>query len=89
MLDALKGVIQESKDDPTKYQDHKMFVLIIMAHGSEGLVKASGTDRVMLDAVYKKLSHTHFPAMKGKPKWVIIQACKGKGKSNLVKIFLF
>lgn len=55
-----------------------MFVLCIMSHGTEN-DDISGTDGkpVKLTEVYDLLSATKFPAMAGKPKMVILQACSG------------
>ena len=60
-----------------------MFVLVIMSHGTRG-DKIFGADSQPVDLMDIKdlLSPKKFPAMKGKPKLLIIQACSG-GKSYL------
>ena len=77
-------MIADSKKNPEKYEDDKMFVLIIMGHGGEDRVYDPEIGYLHLSDVYKKLSHKNFKVMKGKPKWVIIQACKGRGMSSTV-----
>ena len=61
-----------------------MFVLVIMTHGTRG-DKLLGADSEFVDLMDIKdmLSPRRFPAMKGKPKFLIIQACSG-GKSHLI-----
>ena len=77
-------MIADSKENPKKNEDDKMFVLIIMGHGWEDRIHDPEIGNLHLSDVYKKLSHKNFEAMKGKPKWVIIQACKGGGMSSAV-----
>ena len=78
-LKLLDDVIADSKKDPKKYEEDKLFVLIIMTHGIDDNICDPDSGNLHLTEVYKKLSHKHFEVMKGKPKWVIIQACKGRG----------
>ena len=57
-----------------------MFVLVIMCHGDYGtvLAKESGSYKhIRLVDIYRLLSPQNFPAMKGKPKMIILQACSG------------
>lgn len=54
-----------------------MFVLVLTSHGGEGSMIGSDHRRVKLTDIYKLLSPKNFPAMQGKPKLVIIQACAG------------
>ena len=53
------------------------FVLIVMSHGARGSV--TGSDHVYVDIseMNELLSPNNFPAMKGRAKIVIIQACAG------------
>ena len=58
-----------------------MFALVIMSHGTEGdVILDCNCQPVSLARIRKLLSPAHFPAMRGKPKLMIIQACSG-GKS--------
>lgn len=81
-------MIEESKTEQHKatYSNHKMFVLVIMAHGGEGWVQDDKPQQVMLSSVYKSLAHRSFKAMKGKPKWVIVQTCNNKGENRELHI---
>ena len=59
-----------------------MFVLVLMSHGGYGTIAAkdgnTGTmTQIKLVDIYRLLSSRNFPAMRGKPKMVILQACSG------------
>ena len=55
-----------------------MFVFVIMSHGMRGeYVLDRERQPVDLVKIRDLLSPHHFPAMKGKPKLIIIQACSG------------
>ena len=59
-----------------------MFVLVLMSHGGYGTLAAkngnTGTmTQIKLVDIYRLLSSQSFPAMRGKPKMVILQACSG------------
>lgn len=57
-----------------------MFVLVMMSHGDTGTIIAKeGNEHkhIKLVDIYRLLSPKNFPAMKGKPKMVILQACSG------------
>ena len=53
-----------------------MFVLVLMSHGGYGTISA-GDDVIRLGDIYRLLSSHNFPAMRGKPKMIILQACSG------------
>ena len=54
-----------------------MFILVFSTHGSEGMISGSDGKRIRLSDLYKLLHPKNFPAMKGKPKVIMIQACSG------------
>ena len=59
-----------------------------MSHGKRGdIILDVDKKPVDLVTIYKLLSPANFPAMAGKPKMVIIQACSG-GKNLLLLIIL-
>ncbi|XP_067944837.1 caspase-9-like [Watersipora subatra] len=65
----------------TAREEHKnlgMFVLVIMTHGTSGnhLLDIEG-NMIPLIHIQDLLSPRNFPAMKGKPKLMILQACSG------------
>ena len=59
------------------YKDLGMFVLVITSHGAEGTVIGSDHHHIKLTDIYQLLSAKNFPAMRGKPKVIITQACAG------------
>ena len=59
------------------YKHLSMFVLLITSHGSKGTVAGSDHKLIELTDIYKLLSAANFPAMQGKAKLIIIQACAG------------
>ena len=55
-----------------------MFVLVLMSHGRQGnIIVDSNGQSIRLADIQALLSPQNFPAMKGKPKWMIVQACSG------------
>ena len=54
-----------------------MFALVIMSHGDAGSIVGHDGRHVKLVDIYRLLSSQHFPAMRGKPKLVILQTCSG------------
>lgn len=55
----------------------KSFVLVLTSHGDDGCIIGCDRIRLKLTDIYNILSPMNFPAMKGKPKVIIIQACSG------------
>lgn len=53
------------------------FVLVITSHGDEGSVIGVDGHHIKITDIMDLLSPKNFPAMKGKPKIIIIQACSG------------
>ena len=76
----LKGIYAAIAEE-TKAEKHEnldMFVLVIMSHGTDGeVIFGSDCQPVKLVKIRYLLSPHKFPAMKGKPKLMIIQACSG------------
>lgn len=60
------------------------FVLVITSHGHEGSVSGSSGKHLVITELMDLLSSENFPAMRGKPKLVIIQACAGSKFINLI-----
>ena len=55
-----------------------MFVLVLMSHGGKGnVIYDSKNHPVSFVSIQDLLSPKNFPAMKGKPKLMIVQACSG------------
>ena len=77
LLNLLQDIVSTIYSE-TQYPVHKdlgMFVLIIASHGAEGSIIGSDSYHIKLTDIYKLISAKNFPAMSGKPKLVIIQAC--------------
>jgi hypothetical protein len=53
-----------------------MFALVLMSHGGYGTISTKDGTLKLVD-IYRLLSSQNFPAMRGKPKMVILQACSG------------
>ena len=65
-----------------------MFVLVVMSHGTRGdKILGSDSQPVDLMDIRDLLCSRSFPAMRGKPKLLIVQACSG-GKLYLVCVFI-
>ena len=75
MLTEIENEIEEHDDE---HESYGMFVLMFMSHGAEnGVIYGTDGKGIQLKQVYRSLTPTSFPAMKGKPKFVIVQACGG------------
>ena len=79
-MNCYKEIAKEIKEE-TERGDHRnlgMFALVLMSHGKGGdVILDSQCQPVRLAQIRKLLSPSHFPAMKGKPKLLIVQACSG------------
>ena len=77
MLKEIYATIKEE----TRNEKHKkldMFVLVIMSHGIRGdIVLDRDCQPVEMIKIRDLLSPHEFPAMRGKPKLIVIQACSG------------
>ena len=70
------SVIREETSNPD-HSSYGMFALVIMSHGTETKLISTDGEKIELSTVYNFLSPSQFSAMRGKPKWLIIQACSG------------
>ena len=65
------------------HEDYNMFILILMSHGARnGHIYGIDGSVIRLEDVYCLLSPQMFPAMSGKPKMIIVQACQGGENKN-------
>ena len=60
------------------HEDLSTFVLVVMSHGARGSVIGSDDHHIDIIEMIELLSPANFPAMRGKPKIVIINACAGR-----------
>lgn len=57
-----------------------MMILVVLSHGRDGHVIASDGSSIGTETIYEKFNNEHCPALQGKPKFFIIQACRGDEK---------
>ena len=71
-----------AKSDHTAYD---CFVLCLMSHGQEGLFYGSDGQAVPFDTVCDLFSNSNCRTLRGKPKLMFIQACRGtEGQTGVV-----
>ena len=94
-LHTLFFVLQQIKDtiktetERDEHQQLSMFILVLMSHGTRGnVIMDSRGKPVALVEIQDMLSPDKFPAMKGKPKVIIVQACSG-GESTFFVLYEF
>uniref|UniRef100_A0A3P8Q4N5 Caspase family p20 domain-containing protein n=1 Tax=Astatotilapia calliptera TaxID=8154 RepID=A0A3P8Q4N5_ASTCA len=61
---------------PTLPLTDSVFV-VVMSHGGMGTICGTGNHRMEIDRIYERLNSRNCPALKDKPKIVIIQASRG------------
>uniref|UniRef100_A0A669DQ58 Caspase family p20 domain-containing protein n=1 Tax=Oreochromis niloticus TaxID=8128 RepID=A0A669DQ58_ORENI len=81
MDEALKSFARR----PTLPLTDSVFV-VVMSHGGMGTICGTGSHRIEIDRIYERLNSRNCPALKDKPKIVIIQASRG-GESLLCCLF--
>ena len=73
----------------SKSDDHRlgqMCVVIILSHGNDGgLINAADGKSVSTEYVLRRFNNDACPALKGKPKFFILQACRGDEVQNVPK----
>lgn len=62
---------------PTLPLTDSVFV-VVMSHGGMGTICGTGNHRMEIDRIYERLNSRNCPALKDKPKIVIIQASRGE-----------
>ena len=60
------------------------FVLVIMTHGTENLVYGQDGRGIKHSDIFDLMSAYKFPAMAGRPKVIILQACSGGTYTTVV-----
>ena len=71
--------------DDVACEDHKSydcFVLWLMSHGQDGQFYGADGQTVPIDTVRDFFSNARCPTLKGKPKIIFIQACRGHKKEQ-------
>ena len=67
----------DSQTGESVHRHLRSFILVLTSHGDEGTVAGSDGKQVKITEIMDLLSPKNFPAMKKKPKIIIIQACAG------------
>jgi len=87
LVDVYKFFFQEIEAKlkaETKLEFHKTadaFILVILSHGTEGKIVGTGCKKIEIEEkILASLDGIYFEAMVGKPKIVVVQACRGGRK---------
>ena len=76
LKEIYKEIREETQND--KHYTYGMFVFVIMSHGLRGdIILDRNGQPVDLMQIKDLLSPRDFPAMSGKPKLMVVQACSG------------
>ena len=74
-------VIDTERQDPA-HEEADAFILAIFSHGQLGSVKSADGQCVGIHNISEMFDCRHCPALIGKPKLLLIQACQGGGCHN-------
>ena len=77
MLRSIKHFAESSN---RKYD--KAVIVVIMSHGANGEVSGSDHEEINLNRIFNYFSSRRCPALKGKPKLFIIDACRKSGEQD-------
>ena len=59
-----------------EHQDSEMCVVIFMSHGNKDVIKSRDGQTVPVSSLLDMFTKTNCPALVGKPKLFVIQACR-------------
>jgi hypothetical protein len=59
------------------HRDADMMILAVLSHGRDGHIYARDGSVIDTEVIYSKFNNTNCPMLRGKPKFFIIQACRG------------
>ena len=65
----------EKKDDQHP-ESTNAFMLCILSHGGDGFILGVDGEKITIDEIVSKFDGDNCPALSGKPKVFIIQACR-------------
>lgn len=60
------------------HRDADMMILAVLSHGRDGQVYASDGLVVETEDIYARFNNQNCPLLRGKPKFFIVQACRGE-----------
>jgi len=59
------------------HADTDMAIVAILSHGKDGVVYAADGQSINMEYIYEFFNNRNCPALRGKPKFFIVQACRG------------
>jgi len=59
------------------HQEADMAVVVILSHGKDGVVYAADGQSINMEYIYEFFNNRNCPLLRGKPKFFIVQACRG------------
>merc|ERR1719422_945208 len=59
------------------HQEADMTVVVILSHGKDGVVYASDGQSINMEYIYEFFNNRNCPLLRGKPKFFIVQSCRG------------
>jgi len=59
------------------HKEADMAVVVILSHGKDGVVYASDGQSINMEYIYEFFNNRNCPNLMGKPKFFIVQACRG------------
>lgn len=59
------------------HQEADMAVIVILSHGKDGVVYAADGQSINMEYIYEFFNNRNCPLLRGKPKFFIVQACRG------------
>jgi hypothetical protein len=65
-------------------ENDDMFIFAILTHGVKEEVHGADGHKVPTSFIFEKFNNERCPALKAKPKYFIIQACRLENEVNLV-----
>jgi hypothetical protein len=75
-LSQFHQVITEYRSHPHHSQSD-MTIVVILSHGKDGIVYAADGQSIDMEGIYELFNNKNCPALQGKPKFFIVQACRG------------
>jgi len=59
------------------HEEADMTIVVILSHGKDGVVYASDGQSINMEYIYEFFNNRNCPSLRGKPKFFIVQACRG------------
>jgi len=69
-----------------EHRDADMMILVILSHGRDSAIIAADGRIIHTEDIYSRFNNSNCPALLGKPKFFIVQACRGEetDRSNMM-----